>query len=86
MNQGKFVFAQIVDFLPQRIFDKYVKQDNGNKYIKHFTCWNQLLCMVFGELINRVKFYMVWVYRYQTKHLSNQLSLTLILVDSNGRK
>ncbi len=53
MNQGKFVFAQIVEFLPQRIFDKFVKQYNGNKHIKHFICWNQLLCMVFGQLTNR---------------------------------
>jgi hypothetical protein len=53
MNQGKYVFAQLVEFLPQRVFDKYVTQYNGNKYIKHFTCWNQLLCMVFGQLTNR---------------------------------
>jgi transposase len=53
MNQGKYVFAQIVEFLPQRIFDKFVKKYDGNKYVKHFTCWNQLLCMVFGQLTNR---------------------------------
>lgn len=22
----------------------------GNKYVKHFTCWNQLLVMMFGQL------------------------------------
>jgi len=53
MNHGKYVFAQIVEFLPQRIFDKFVQKYNGNKYVKHFTCWNQLLCMVFGQLTNR---------------------------------
>jgi len=53
MNQGKFVFAQIVEFLPQRIFDQVVRRHHGNKYVKHFTCWNQLLCMVFGQLTNR---------------------------------
>lgn len=53
MNHGKYVFAQIVEFLPQRIFDKLVKKYDGNKYVKHFTCWNQLLCMVFGQLTNR---------------------------------
>ncbi len=31
MNQGKYVFAQIVEFLPQRIFDKFVKKYDGNK-------------------------------------------------------
>ena len=53
MNHGKYVFAQIVEFLPQRIFDKFVRKHSGNKYIRHFTCWNQLLCMVFGQLTNR---------------------------------
>jgi len=53
MNQGKYVFAQIVEFLPQRIFDKFVLQYDGNKYVKHFTCWNQLLCVVFGQLTTR---------------------------------
>ena len=53
MNDGKYVFAQLTSFLPQRIFDKFVSKYSGNKYIKHFTCWNQLLCMVFGQLTNR---------------------------------
>lgn len=53
MNQGKYVYAQVIEFLPQRIFDKLVRKYDGNKYIKHFTCWNQLLCMVFGQLTNR---------------------------------
>jgi len=53
MNHGKFVFAQLISFLPQRVFDNFVSKYSGNKYIKHFTCWNQLLCLVFGQLTNR---------------------------------
>lgn len=53
MNKGKYVFAQIIEFLPQRVFDSFIAKYSGNKYIKHFTCWNQLLCMVFGQLTNR---------------------------------
>ena len=53
MNQGKYVFAQLADFLPQRVFDGIVNKYEGNKYVRHFTCWNQLLCMVFGQLTNR---------------------------------
>ena len=26
---------------------------DGNRYVKHFTCWNQLLAMMFGQLSNR---------------------------------
>lgn len=53
MNDGKYVFAQLISVLPQRIFDKFVSKYSGNRYVKHFTCWNQLLCMVFGQLTNR---------------------------------
>ena len=53
MNNGKYVFAQLVEFLPHRVFDSIVDKHLGNRYVKHFTCWNQLLCMVFGQLTNR---------------------------------
>ena len=53
MNKGKYVFSQLTEFLPRRIFDRMVAEHNGNKYVKHFTCWNQLLCMVFGQLTIR---------------------------------
>lgn len=53
MNQGKYVFAQLTEFLPRRVFDTIVQKHGGNKYVKFFTCWNQLLCMMFGQLSNR---------------------------------
>lgn len=53
MNQGKYVFTQISSFLPQRIFDRLVAKHKGNYKIRHFSCWNQLLCMMFGQLSNR---------------------------------
>lgn len=53
MNQGKFVFAQVVTFLPARVFDRCAAQFNGNKWTKHFSCWNQLMCMMFGQLSGR---------------------------------
>lgn len=53
MNQGKYVFSQLVKFLPQRVFDRITANYLGNKSVKHFTCWNQLLCMIFGQLSAR---------------------------------
>jgi len=53
MNQGKYIFAQLAEFLPRRVFDRIVKNNDGNKYIRSFTCWNQMLCMVFGQLTSR---------------------------------
>ena len=53
MNQGKYIFAQLTEFLPRRIFDRIVQDHSGNKYIRSFTCWNQMLCMIFGQLTSR---------------------------------
>lgn len=53
MNQGKYIFAQLTDFLPQRMFDRIVDNHDGNKHIRSFTCWNQMLCMIFGQLTYR---------------------------------
>ncbi len=53
MHQGKYVFAQLTEFLPRRVFDGLVQKYNGNKHIRTFTCWNQMLCMVFGQLTTR---------------------------------
>ena len=53
MNQGKFIYSQLTDFLPKRVFDALVDKYHGNKYVKHFSCWNQLLCMIFGQLTGR---------------------------------
>ena len=53
MNSEKYVFAHLVEFLPQRVFDSFVSRYDGNKYIRHFSCWNQMLCMLFGQLTHR---------------------------------
>lgn len=53
MNQGKYIFAQLTDFLPRRVFDRIVEKYDGNKRVKSFTCWNQMLCMIFGQLTAR---------------------------------
>lgn len=51
MNQGKYIFAQFTDFLSRRQFDNIVARYSGNKYVKSFTCWNQMLYMIFGQLM-----------------------------------
>jgi len=53
MNQGKYIFAQLTEFLPRRVFDRIVQTHSGNKYVRSFTCWNQMLCMIFGQLTSR---------------------------------
>jgi hypothetical protein len=53
MHSGKYVFAQVMEFLPVNDFNKYVKKYNGSYKVHHFTCWHQLLCMIFGQIANR---------------------------------
>lgn len=53
MNNEKYVFAQLISFLNENKFRRIVEKCQGNRYIKHFTCWNQLLALMFGQLSNR---------------------------------
>ena len=53
MHQDKFVFAQLVSFLNRNHFNYLVRKYEGDKYVKFFSCWNQLLTLMFGQFSNR---------------------------------
>jgi len=53
MHKDKFVFAQLVAFLDRNKLNYIVRKYDGDKYVKHLTCWNQLLALMFGQLSNR---------------------------------
>ena len=53
MDTGKTIFAQLIDFLPVYEFHKCVQRYNGHYKVKHFSCWNQFLCMAFAQLTYR---------------------------------
>ena len=53
MNQGKYVFSQLIDFLSHNDFISCVSKYKGNYKVKTYSCWHQLLYMVFGQLSNR---------------------------------
>ena len=53
MFKDKFVFSQLTAFLDRNHFNYLVRKYEGNKYVKHLTCWNQLLALMFGQLCNR---------------------------------
>jgi transposase len=52
MNQFKYVFAQLTDFLDYYDFLYITKKYNGDKGMRDLSCWNQLLMMAFGQLSN----------------------------------
>ena len=53
MFQDKFVFSQLTSFLDRNHFNYLTSKYDGNRYVKHLTCWNQLLALMFGQLCNR---------------------------------
>ena len=53
MNKNKYVFAQLIEFLNNDKFRRLVDKYDGNRYVKHLTCWNQLVALMFGQLSNR---------------------------------
>ena len=53
MNQGKYVFSQIMSFVDHNDFLACVKRYKGDHKVKEFSCWKQFLCMAFGQLTHR---------------------------------
>ena len=53
MAAKNYVFSQITSFLDRSRFNNIVRKYGGDKYVKHFSSWNQLLVMMFGQLSNR---------------------------------
>lgn len=53
MNKGSYVFSQMVKALDEFVFLRIVKKYDGDKYVKHFSCWNQLLTLMFGQLTGK---------------------------------
>ncbi len=52
-EQNKYVFAQLLEYLEYDKFRHLVDKYDGNRYVKHLTCWNQFLTLMFGQLSNR---------------------------------
>lgn len=50
MNQGKYVFSQVIEFIPRYQFDKLVKQYKGDWHSKNLKSYSHLLHLVFGQL------------------------------------
>ena len=53
MNQGTYLFSQLIALISPTSFKTCVNRYNGDYKTKHFTCWRQFLCMVFGQLTHR---------------------------------
>jgi len=53
MNSGKYVFAQLLQFVSKYEFEKCVKRYKGDYHVRDLNCWNQFVQLFFGQLTSR---------------------------------
>jgi len=53
MNSGKYVFAQLLQYISRYEFEKYVSAYNGDFRTRELNCWNQFIQLFFGQLTAR---------------------------------
>jgi hypothetical protein len=53
MNTGHTIFAQLIEHLPHKEFQKCVARYGGDRYLKNLSCWDQYLAMAFAQLTYR---------------------------------
>jgi hypothetical protein len=53
MNSGKYIFAQLLEFISKYEFEKCVTRYNGNHRVRGLNCWNQFVQLFFGQLTSR---------------------------------
>ncbi len=90
MNQGKYVFAQLISLINFKEFNSYVDKYGGNYRVRNFTCWHQFLCMSFGQLTNRESLREIVICLQAHEHKLYHLGITKgvkksTLADANGK-
>jgi hypothetical protein len=50
MPNGQTVFAQLLSLIPHYAFRRIVSRYGGDRRIRAFSCWDQFVCMAFGQL------------------------------------
>ncbi|HEX5399184.1 MAG TPA: DUF4372 domain-containing protein, partial [Verrucomicrobiae bacterium] len=50
MNAGQYVLSQLLDLIHRQQFHRCVERYGGDYKVRHFTTWQQLVCLVFAQL------------------------------------
>jgi len=53
MHQGKYVFSQVMDTVVRYQFNQCVTRYGGEWRVRNFSCWEQFLALIFGQLTHR---------------------------------
>ena len=92
MHKDKFVFAQLVEFLDNNKFRRLVEKYNGDFHVRSFSCWNQLLALMFGQLSGResLRDLIVTLEAHRAKCYHLGLGRTMLtkatFADANGKR
>lgn len=91
MHAGSYIFRQLTDVLSRRTFQQCVDAYGGDRSVKSFPCWQQFLCLCFGQLTYRksVRSIVLCLNAHPKKlyHLGLTASIKLsTLCDANERR
>jgi len=50
MNQGKYIFSQVMEFFPRWVFEKAVKKYGGDFHAKNLNSYSHCLHLMFGQM------------------------------------
>ena len=53
MHSGKFVLAQLLEWIHPQQFRRCVHRHGGNHKVRSFSCWDQFVCLAFAQLSYR---------------------------------
>jgi hypothetical protein len=53
MNQGRSLFAQLIEHLPHYELARCIARYGGNRRVRRFSCSDQFLCMAFAQMTFR---------------------------------
>jgi hypothetical protein len=53
MNQGRTVFAQVMELISHNEFNRCLERYSGNQRVRRLSCWDQFLAMAFAQLTYR---------------------------------
>lgn len=53
MNTGRYIFSQLIDFIPRYELEKCINRYKGDCRARGLKCWDQFLAMSFGQITCR---------------------------------
>ena len=56
MNSGKYVFAQLLQFINEYEFEKCVIRFKGDYRVRELNCWNQFVQLFLVSLLHATPF------------------------------